>query len=134
MPNIFMRQSSSPAVSGPNTCMFLDFGADAHRGQPAMEISRRGMHFNCRWHFEVGTLLSFSIQPPGGQILRITGFVVQCSRLGPELHRIGLLFEEVTHHQRRALRNISKTKKAAHVRAAESARISKSPGQKSGNS
>lgn len=103
-----MHESSSPvAVSSSKTSFVLDYGADAHKGHADLEISRHGMQFTCRWRFDIGTHLSFSLQLAPEKVITITGFVVESARTEGAHYRISLLFEESTPELRRILQKIS---------------------------
>lgn len=90
--------------------LFLDYGADA---QPcgALEVSERGMRFESRWQFSIGTQLAVSLQyiHPRLGLSRVTieGTVVWCEPRGQKHYESTLLFLELPDELKDSLREFS---------------------------
>lgn len=98
--------------SGLLPTLFLDYGADAENcGQGALEISERGMRFESRWQFSIGTQLSVSLQrlhPRLGQNrVTIEGIVVWCEPRDGKRYESTLLFLELPDELKQSLREFS---------------------------
>jgi hypothetical protein len=92
--------------------LFLDYGADAENcGQGAVHISERGMRFESRWQFPIGTQLAISLQrlhPRLGQNqVTIEGIVVWCEPRDGKRYESTLLFLELPDELRPSLREFS---------------------------
>jgi hypothetical protein len=101
-------------TTSPSPALFLDYGADAQScGRDDLEISERGMRFQSRWHFEIGTQLAVSLahMHPRLGLCRMTleGIVVWCEPRGGKCFESTLLFLELPDELRPILREFSHT-------------------------
>ena len=100
-----LAQSRVPAL-------YLDYGADAQTcEEDSIEITDRGMQFQSRWQFEIGTQMSVSCvhQHPrlGRQRVAVDGIVVWCAPVGAGCYNTTLLFLELPDELRQSLREFS---------------------------
>lgn len=91
---------------------FLDYGVDAERGEcGSVDISERGMRFQCRWQFSIGTQLSVALQylHPRLGLSRVTleGTIVWCEPTTGKRFESTLLFLELPDELRPCLREFS---------------------------
>jgi len=108
-------ESLSPAIS---TSIYLDYGADEHDcTDQGFEICERGMRFNSRWQFSLGTQLAvaFSFQDGEGKTQRVTteGIIVDCEQIACKCHLSTLLFLELPEPLRAVVRSASPQLKAS---------------------
>lgn len=92
--------------------LFLDYGADAEICEAgALEVSERGMRFQSRWQFSIGTQLSVVLQhlDPrlGPRRMMIEGIVVWCEARAGKRYESTLLFLELPDTLRPSLREFS---------------------------
>lgn len=90
----------------------LDYGADAECGGGGpVEISERGMRFQSRWQFSIGTQLSIALHHlhPRLGLSRVSleGIVVWCESKGEKRFESTLLFLELPDELRPCLREFS---------------------------
>ncbi len=109
---MFTLPSESETQPGLLPTLFLDYGADAENcGHGALEISERGMRFESRWQFPIGTQLAVSLQrldPRLGQNrVTIEGIVVWCAPRHGKRYESTLLFLELPDELRPSLREFS---------------------------
>jgi hypothetical protein len=98
----------------PRTVLYLDYGADAQScGHEDLEISERGMRFQSRWHFSIGTQLSVALahMHPRLGLCRMTleGIVVWCEPKPGKAFESTLLFLELPDELKPTLREFSHT-------------------------
>ncbi|HYR58104.1 MAG TPA: PilZ domain-containing protein [Chthoniobacteraceae bacterium] len=91
---------------------YLDYGVDAQHGAcGTVEISERGMRFESRWQFSIGTQLSIALQHvhPRLGLSRVTveGIVVWCEPTAGKRYESTLLFLELPDELRPCLREFS---------------------------
>ncbi|HEV7868522.1 MAG TPA: PilZ domain-containing protein [Chthoniobacteraceae bacterium] len=101
---------SVPEGSFPS--IYLDYGADADSlVQGALEISERGMRFESRWQFSIGTQLAVSLQHMHPRLglcrMTIEGIVVWCEPHTEGRFENTLLFLELPDELRSSLREFS---------------------------
>ncbi|HEX8295395.1 MAG TPA: PilZ domain-containing protein [Chthoniobacteraceae bacterium] len=92
--------------------LYLDYGADADiGGHNALEISDRGMRFESRWQFSIGTRLSVALQYLDSRLgqtrVTVEGIVVWCEPRPDKRHESTLLFLELPDELRHSLREFS---------------------------
>ena len=91
--------------------LYLDFGLDADCGPAAVDISERGMRFESRWQFSIGTQLSVVLHHmhPRLGLARVTleGIVVWCETTPDQRFESTLLFLELPDELRPSLREFS---------------------------
>jgi hypothetical protein len=109
---------SESASLGLNPSFYLDYGADAESGPgTSLEISERGMRFESRWQFSIGTQLSIALQHmhPRLGLTRVTleGIVVWCQPTTGKRFENTLLFLELPDELRPCLREFSHLASAA---------------------
>jgi|GEM_PF-1803227 len=97
-----------PAPSGLRPSIYLDYGADEHDcSEQGFEICERGMCFNSRWQFSLGTQLAvaFSHCDPDGKTRKITteGIIVDCQQVACKCYKTTLLFLELPESLRAVL-------------------------------
>jgi len=97
------QQRNAPSI-------YLDYGADEHDcTNQGFEICERGMRFNARWQFSVGTQLavSFSFQDASGKISKVTteGIIVDCDLIACKCYQTTLLFIELPEELRAVVKN-----------------------------
>lgn len=102
-----MRESS-PSVS---PTIFLECGADCDSASTFLEIFDRGASLKCKWRFEPGTHLLFSISGTLGHlphsILKIEGLVVESVRIAEDSYRMALFFWDATPRKMKKLRQMA---------------------------
>lgn len=94
--------------------LYLDYGADAQFCDDGeLEISERGMRFQSRWQFEIGTQLAVGLTQKhprlGLRRVALEGIVVWCERQGGSGYESTLLFLELPDELRPSLREFSHT-------------------------
>jgi PilZ domain len=94
--------------------LYLDYGADAQFcGSGDLEISERGMRFQSRWHFDIGTQLAVALTHThprlGRRRVALEGIVVWCERHAGKGYESTLLFLELPDELRPSLREFSHT-------------------------
>ena len=92
--------------------LYLDYGADAQACDEAIEVSERGMRFQSRWKFEIGTQMAIACvhEHPrlGRQRVTVEGIVVWCQPGGSDhCYETTLLFPELPDELRQSLREFS---------------------------
>jgi len=99
----------SPVVRVPS--ISLDYGVDETSGGAEFTLSERGMRFESRWQFSIGTQLSVACvwqHPRGGaQRMTLEGVVVWCEPGTESGYETTLLFLELPDELRPALREFS---------------------------
>jgi len=98
----------------PRPALYLDYGADSQScGSGDVEVSERGMRFQSRWHFEIGTQLSVGLthRHPrlGLRRVALEGIVVWCERRAGKGYESTLLFHELPDQLRPGIREFSHT-------------------------
>lgn len=101
---------SFPAGVSPS--LYLDWGADAERGRlGTVEVSERGMKFEARWQFSIGTQLAVALHfmhpRLGLQRVTVEGIVVWCEPTAGKRFESTLLFLELPDELRPCLREFS---------------------------
>ncbi len=96
----------------PTPSLFLDYGADAQTCDTAdLDVSERGMRFNSRWQFSIGTQLSVLLVHMDTQrgLCRtaIDGLVVWCEPKPGKGYESTLLFLELPDELKPSLREFS---------------------------
>ncbi len=106
--------SSEPesVPDGVTPSFFLDYGADAERGASgSVDISERGMRFQCRWQFSIGTQLSIALHHVHPRLglsqITVEGIVVWCEPTTEKRYESTLLFLELPDEIRPFLREFS---------------------------
>ena len=92
--------------------LYLDYGADEQACDEAIEVSERGMRFQSRWKFEIGTQMAIACvhEHPrlGPQRVTVEGIVVWCQPGGSDhCYETTLLFPELPDELRQSLREFS---------------------------
>ncbi len=106
----FMIPSEPESVPiGVTPSFYLDYGVDAECGAGgSVEISERGMRFESRWQFSIGTQLSIALQHVhprlGPSRVTVEGIVVWCERTAGKRYESTLLFLELPDELRPCLR------------------------------
>ena len=98
----------------PSPALYLDYGADSQScGSEDLEISERGMRFQSRWRFDIGTQISVLLthMDPRLGLSRMTldGIVVWCEPQAGQGYESTLLFLELPDELRPSLREFSQT-------------------------
>ena len=98
----------------PSTALYLDYGADSQTcGSDDLEISERGMRFQSRWHFDIGSQISVLLTHMDPRLglsrMNIDGIVVWCEPLVGKGYESTLLFLELPDELRPSLREFSHT-------------------------
>ena len=101
---------SAPIGLAPS--FYLDYGVDAESGERgSVEISERGMKFQCRWQFSIGTQLSIALQHMHPRLglsrVAVEGIVVWCEPTTEKRYESTLLFLELPDELRPCLREFS---------------------------
>ena len=91
---------------------YLDYGVDAEHGASgSVEISERGMKFECRWQFSIGTQLSIALHHKHPRLglsrVAIEGIVVWCEQTAEKRYESTLLFLELPDELKTSLREFS---------------------------
>jgi hypothetical protein len=107
---IFSEHESVPVGLAPS--FFLDYGVDAELGEAgSVEISERGMRFQCRWQFSIGTQLSIALHHMDPRLglsrIAVEGIVVWCEPTANKRYESTLLFLELPDELRPCLREFS---------------------------
>src|ERR1700744_1563873 len=94
------EQTSGVGFTGIPPSIYLDYGADKHDcSEQGFEICHRGMRFNSRWQFAIGTQLAiaFSYQDTDGAVRRVDmeATVVDCETIACKCYLTTLLFVEM---------------------------------------
>lgn len=104
---------SEPKSVGRSPSLFLECGADADAPSGGVDISERGMRFESRWQFTIGTQLSVALHHmhPRLGLSRVTieGIVVWCESKASGRYESTLLFLELPDELRPSLREFSHT-------------------------
>ena len=100
-----LTATNSPAL-------YLDYGADAQVcAHGDLDISERGMRFNSRWQFSIGTQISVALvqmDPQRGLCrMAVDGLVVFCEPKGDKGYENTLLFLELPDELKPSLREFS---------------------------
>jgi hypothetical protein len=101
-------------INHSRTALYLDYGADAQScGSEDLEISERGMRFQSRWHFDIGTRISVSLTHMHPRLglcrMVLEGIVVWCEPQAGKGYESTLLFLELPDELRPSLREFSHT-------------------------
>jgi hypothetical protein len=107
---LYRESDSLPIARVPS--ISLDYGADETSGGAEFTISERGMRFESRWQFSIGTQLSVSCawkHPRLGQRrMTIEGIVVWCEPGSESGYETTLLFLELPDELKVSLREFSR--------------------------
>ena len=98
----------------PSPALYLDYGADSQScGSDDLEISERGMRFESRWHFAIGTQVSVLLTHMDPRLglsrMVVEGIVVWCEPRAGKGYESTLLFLELPDELRPSLREFSHT-------------------------
>ena len=89
----------------------LDYGADETTGNPELTLCERGMRFESRWQFDIGTQLAVACawtDPRRGQHhMTLEGIVVWCEPGAESGYETTLLFLELPDELKDSLREFS---------------------------
>lgn len=110
--SLMLPRESETSPVGLLPTLFLDYGADAEDcGHGALHISERGMRFESRWQFSIGTQIAISLQhlhPRLGQSrMTVEGIVVWCDPRAGKRYESTLLFLELPDELKPSLREFS---------------------------
>ena len=93
--------------------LYLDYGADAQSCGDDLEISERGMRFQSRWQFDIGTQISVLMTQMDPRLglsrMSLDGIVVWCEPLVGQSYESTLLFLELPDELKPSLREFSQS-------------------------